>query len=53
MRWQWNSWLEEEGLDLSEEELYNMKITKKQNLPIIRSLDAFVNSFSHYMCCFI
>ena len=37
MRWQLNRWLEGEGLDLSEEKLYKMKIPSrdlKQNLPM-------------------
>ena len=37
LRWQLNSWLEGEGLDLSEEKLCNMKIPSrdfKQNLPM-------------------
>ena len=56
MRWQWNSWLEEEGLDIGEEKLYNMKIpSKKLKTEFtngIRSPNAFVNSLSHCVVSF-
>ena len=51
VRRQLNSGLEGEGLAISEEKLYNMKIPSRdlkiEFSNVIRSLDAFVNSLSH------
>ena len=52
VRWQLNSWLERGGLDLSEEELYNMMIPLRDLNNGIRSLDAFVNGLSHCVVSF-